>query len=1136
MKEGLLKMIDIKLTGLNVTISGEKILKDIDFTLAENDSVGIVGESGSGKTMLVRSITGLLPAGADIAGDYEISGRPFELRAKERAWRTVRGRLIGMVMQDPFTALDPMTKCGKQIEAGVPKQERKLFDIEKALGEVGLSPEAASRYPFELSGGMRQRVVIAAALATKPGALIADEATTALDVITQREILDLIDTIRAKRSMPFIMITHDIRLVSERTRRIIVIRDGEIVEQGATTDVIANPRSEYTKLLIAPLSATASSQTPDGTATPVSAVAPGSAASPILSATGVTKNFGGFVAVEDVTMRVAPGEIVGVVGQSGSGKTTLARCIVGLEKPDAGSIAYAGAGAPQIVFQDPYSSLNPAHTVEFILKEALKVSGRDASDLDSIMKLAEIPAELLSRKPAQLSGGQRQRVAIARALAPAPELLICDESVSALDILTQNQILATIRKLCLEKNLAILFITHDLSVVRALASRIYVMNKARVVEEGPTEEVFTNTKDEYTKALIAASEYGIKEQAAKLDAAAGLSPVSEPPAAVGLSPVPEQPKKTGPGPVSEPPTPSVPPLPALFTNARIYTVAGAGWEHRPAQAMAVGKDGRILSVGSEAEARAAMGAYLPSYRIIDLEGRAVLPGFIDTHVHMPGDALTKLFQIYLYDSRGLDNTLDIIRDFVKAHPDRDIYFGTGFYLSIAGGNPEGPRREWLDEIEPEKPIVLESSDGHSLWMNTAAFRHFGIDKDTPAPTGGILHRDAETGELSGTLTDAHVLIGARPEYTIAQAEQAVTLYQQKMLTWGYTAAMHIAPQFCDPEALRRLHERGEWKMRVNMCALADHDADIPAVRAAFDEAKKYEEYFAGSELIKTTTVKFFADGVVEGRTAYLKEPYTQTNEGEPEGYRSEPLWDKDELADAFGEVMDAGYQIHVHSIGDAATADTVYALEKAVASPRRAGAGKPKRRDTITHLQLVSPGDIDKVQELGVIASFQPFWHFKEPGWYDQIDLAVLGAERAEAAYPVGTAVRKGIRVTFSGDYPVSSNNDPFSAIQIAVTRNLGNPGPYGEPPLASKDDPKWLRNPNERISLAEAIEAYTINGAWQLFREDEIGSLEAGKRADFIVLNADPFLTADEELYSLHPQQVYISGTNVLPDAPCFE
>jgi predicted amidohydrolase YtcJ len=676
--------------------------------------------------------------------------------------------------------------------------------------------------------------------------------------------------------------------------------------------------------------------------------------------------------------------------------------------------------------------------------------------------------------------------------------------------------------LSLEKNLAILFITHDLSVVRALASRIYVMNKARVVEEGPTESVFVNTNDEYTKALIAASEYGTSQKAAKLDrAAADFASISE----TGTS------------------------LPALFKNARIYTVAGAGWELRPAQAMAVGADGRILCVGFEAEAEAALGAaYLASgadeaavengsepadkkslYTVIDLENRAVLPGFIDTHVHMPGDALTKLFQIYLYDHRGREDTLSSIRDFVKKNPDRSIYFGTGFYLSIADGRPEGPRREWLDEIEAEKPMLLESSDGHSLWMNTAAFRYFGIGKDTPAPTGGMIHRDSETGEPSGTLTDAHVLIGTKPQYTIAQDEQAIALYQQKMIAWGYTAAMHIAPQFCDPAALQNLHGRGEWKLRANMCALADHDADIPAVKAAFDEAKKYEEYFAGSETIKTTAVKFFMDGVVEGRTAYLKEPYAQINAGEPDGYRSEPLWDKDELADAFKEVMDAGYQIHVHSIGDAATSETLYALEKAM----NASGGKPGtaagRRDVITHLQLVAPEDLDKMKKLGVIASYQPFWHFKEPGWYDQIDLAALGADRAEAAYPVGSSARKGIKVTFSGDYPVSSNNDPFSAIQIAVTRNLGNPGPYGEAPLASKDDPKWLRNADERISLVEAIEAYTVNGAWQLFREDEIGTLEAGKRADFIVLNSDPFRVADEKLYELRPMQVYISGENVL-------
>jgi predicted amidohydrolase YtcJ len=486
-----------------------------------------------------------------------------------------------------------------------------------------------------------------------------------------------------------------------------------------------------------------------------------------------------------------------------------------------------------------------------------------------------------------------------------------------------------------------------------------------------------------------------------------------------------------------------------------------------------------------------------------------------------------LFQIYLYDCRGRDETLRAIEKFIKANPDRDMYFGTGFYLSIAGGRPEGPRREWLDAIESEKPILLESSDGHSLWINSAAYKRFGIDKNTPNPTGGIIHKDAETGEPSGTLTDAHALINTKPKYTLAQAEEALRLYQKKMTAWGYTSAMHIAPQFCDVAALKNLYENGEWFMRVNLGTHANLDADIPAVEAAFDEAHRYEEFFAGSNLIITSTVKFFADGVIEGRTAYLKEPYAQIVAGESADYRSEPLWNKSELAEAFAEVMDAGYQIHVHSIGDAATTDTLDALEKATEIVNARG-NKTRGRNVISHLQIVDPADIDRMKKLGVIASYQPFWHFKEPGWYEQIDLAALGEQRAEAAYPVGSCVRSGVKITFSGDYPVSANNDPFSAIQIAVTRNLGNPAPYGVSPITTKDDPKWLRNPNERVSLAEAIEAYTINGALQLFREDEIGTLESGKQADFILLNEDPFAVGEVELYKISPIGVYVEGKRV--------
>ncbi|MDR3072542.1 MAG: ABC transporter ATP-binding protein, partial [Clostridiales Family XIII bacterium] len=481
-------MISLSVKNLRVRIHDNDILHGLDLTLDSNERVGIVGESGSGKTIFVKSLMGLLPMGASGTGQLEINEKPFDLNAKERAWRRVRGAEIGMVMQDPFTALNPLKKCGAQILEGVSKDQKHGFHIEEALAEVGLPEKIKNQYPFELSGGMQQRVVIASALATQPKILIADEATTALDVITQKEILDLIEEIRTKRGMPLILITHDIRLVYERTNRLIVVRDGNIVESGLTKEVIDNPQQDYTKQLV---------YAGDNIIVkdPIMDVD----TRPLLIVTDITKRFKDFTAVDHVNIQVHPGEFVGVVGESGSGKTTLGRMIVGLTVPNEGSVAYYGNAPAQIVFQDPYSSLNPAHTVRYTLEEALKVSGNSVSELGELLHLAEIPESLLDRKPVGLSGGQRQRVAIARALAPRPDLLVCDESVSALDILTRNQILQTIERLRRERGLAILFITHDLSIVRMLASRIYVMHQAKIVEEGSVEDIFHNTSDLYTR-------------------------------------------------------------------------------------------------------------------------------------------------------------------------------------------------------------------------------------------------------------------------------------------------------------------------------------------------------------------------------------------------------------------------------------------------------------------------------------------------------------------------------------------------------------------------------------------------------------------------------------------------------------
>jgi peptide/nickel transport system ATP-binding protein len=524
-----------------------------------------VGESGSGKSMTAKALTGLLPArrhGHRHHAPRRHRGPPGRRAA---ALTDLRGRRISLLLQNPFTSLSPVHRCGQQIAAALPAAVRgNQAEVLRRLEEVDLPARVAKMYPFELSGGMRQRVALAASLAADPLVLIGDEPTTALDVTTQREVLNLLARIQQERSMAFVLITHDLGVARERAERILVMYAGRLVESGPGSDVFTRPLHPYTSGLrdsepplaerlerlppspgvcrargrpagcvFAPRCSRADHEctvnTPvlEGDDRRVACWKPlgegdheqavpvrftdhiDSTVNDLVVVRNLTKRFAATSppALDDVSITVAAGEAVGVVGESGSGKTTLARCLVELERADTGTITWAdgdtGARRAQIVFQDPSSALNPAMTVEAALAEALRAGGRDRSEVAALLDLVGLPASYAKRRPNALSGGEQQRVAIARALAPRPRLLICDEPVSSLDVSVQAQILNLMNELLQELGIALLFITHDLAVVRQVVRRVYVMHHGRVVESGVMDELISAPQHDYTRLLFA---------------------------------------------------------------------------------------------------------------------------------------------------------------------------------------------------------------------------------------------------------------------------------------------------------------------------------------------------------------------------------------------------------------------------------------------------------------------------------------------------------------------------------------------------------------------------------------------------------------------------------------------------------
>ncbi|WP_330350817.1 ABC transporter ATP-binding protein [Streptomyces sp. NBC_00582] len=508
-------------------------VRGVDLDVRPGQVTAVVGESGSGKSTTAHAITRLLPANGGIDAGTVRFGRHDLATLSEAELRTVRGARIGLVPQDPTVSLNPVKRIGDQVAEvlrihGLATRRSAAAEAIAVLDRAGL-PDAAVRarqYPHELSGGMRQRALIAIAVAARPELIIADEPTSALDVTVQRVILDHLQRLTEESGTAILLVTHDLGVAADRAQHLVVMSQGRVVETGPTRDVLSDPQHAYTRQLLA----SAPSLTTARARPPVPA--PTADTAPLVEVRHLVKEFRlprtsdgprTLRAVDDVGFTLHRGRTLALVGESGSGKSTTARLVLRLAEATAGQILFDGTDVTtakgararelrrraQLVYQNPYASLDPRFSIGEVITEplrAFKVGDRAArlARARELLDRVALPAATLERRPAELSGGQRQRVAIARALALSPDLVVCDEPVSALDVSVQAQVLELLAELQADTGVAYLFISHDLAVVRQIAHEVAVLRAGRIVETGPPEELFTRPRHEYTRELLAA--------------------------------------------------------------------------------------------------------------------------------------------------------------------------------------------------------------------------------------------------------------------------------------------------------------------------------------------------------------------------------------------------------------------------------------------------------------------------------------------------------------------------------------------------------------------------------------------------------------------------------------------------------
>lgn len=502
-------------------------LHDISFSIAPGEVISLVGESGSGKTTTAHAILGLLPENGRVTGGRITFRDQVLTELSAKAWRSVRGRAVSLIPQDPTVSLDPLRRVGDQVAdtlrlhstMDADARRKKVYELFETVGfrDVELRYR---QHPHELSGGMKQRVLIASAIASEPDLIIADEPTSGLDATVQKQVLDLIGELRERSGTAVVLVTHDLGVAADRSNQIGVMEGGRLVEVGSPEQIFSNPEHPYTKRLVGSIPSRMTISARD--------VAAVEARESIIKVTDLRKTYGDLAAIDGISFDVKQGETLSIVGESGSGKSTTARVLVGLTQATSGTVEVLGRNTTdlkprafrplrkevQIVYQNPYSSFDPRYKVFDVVEEPLRAFQpaqlpwkRRRANRDRViaaLESAALPASFADIHPGQLSGGQRQRIAIARALISEPKILVLDEPISALDVSVAAQILELLEKLQQERGLTYVFISHDLAVVRAISDHVAVMQSGRIVESGPVEDVFSRPTSPYTQQLLAA--------------------------------------------------------------------------------------------------------------------------------------------------------------------------------------------------------------------------------------------------------------------------------------------------------------------------------------------------------------------------------------------------------------------------------------------------------------------------------------------------------------------------------------------------------------------------------------------------------------------------------------------------------